>query len=60
MKFDDIHSIFERCMDLAERAPPEHREPILGIARDLLALARQSIGPIADDKQTSPTGFRAQ
>jgi hypothetical protein len=60
MKFDDVHSLFERCLDLAERAPPEHQEAMLAIARDLLTLARQCIGPITDDKQTAPTSLRAQ
>ena len=60
MKFDDVHSLFEKCMELAERAPPEQREVLLRIARDLLTLAQHCIGPVTDNQRPAPASLRTQ
>jgi hypothetical protein len=34
MGFEEFYRLFERCLDLAERVGPEHRETLLEIAVD--------------------------
>ena len=40
MGFEELHRLFQRCLDLAERVGPEDRETLLQIAEACLQLAR--------------------
>jgi len=40
MGFEEFYRLFERCLDLAERVGPEHRETLLEIAEACLRLTR--------------------
>jgi hypothetical protein len=56
---EDLHRLFQQCMQLAEELPVEHRAALLEIADQLLKLAGgkpEELGP----QQNAPTSSRSQ
>jgi hypothetical protein len=53
--FEDFHRLFENCMDMLERAPPEQRDTLIEIAETFLMLANDCIWDDAEPHQTAPT-----
>ena len=58
MSYDDFLALFNRCMDLLERMPPQSRETLLEVAASLLRLADEQAGRVPEPN--APTIHRLQ
>jgi len=53
--FEDFQKLFNNCMDLADRTPPDQRDALLEIAEAFLMLANDCIRDDAPHVQNAPT-----
>jgi hypothetical protein len=59
MGFEDFCRLFERCLDLAERVPPDERGTVIQIAEACLRMAAVCADNDAPE-QNAPTTSRTQ
>ena len=53
--FEDFRRLFENCMEMADRVPPDQRDTLLEIAEVFLVLANDCIQDDAAPGQNAPT-----
>lgn len=58
MNYEQLYSLFERCMEEVDHVPPEHRSRLIEVAEGLLRLAQNAACEMP--KPNAPTIHRLQ
>jgi len=58
--FDQLHALYQKCRDLADSVPAEHRLALLEVASQLLTLATDCMAAERDSQQNAPSSIRTQ